>query len=34
MIDDIFNFTFDFPDTFVRPKTPTRKVTGMDKVAG
>jgi hypothetical protein len=34
MIDDIFNFTFDFSDIFVRPKTPTKKVTDVDKLAG
>jgi hypothetical protein len=34
MIGDIFNFTFDFSDIFVRPKTPTKKVTDVDRLAG
>lgn len=34
MIGDIFNFTFDFSEIFVRPKTPSKKVTGMEKLAG
>jgi hypothetical protein len=35
MIGDIFNFIFDFSDDiFVRPKTPTKKATDVDKVAG
>jgi hypothetical protein len=35
MIDEVFNFTFYFSDDiFVRPKTPAKKVTDMDNLAG
>jgi hypothetical protein len=35
MNGDVFNSTFDFSaDIFVRPKTPAKKVTDKDKLAG
>lgn len=34
MMGDIFNFTLDFSEIFVRPKTPIENVTGVDKLAG
>jgi hypothetical protein len=35
MIDEVVKFTFDFSgDIFVRPKTPAKKVTDMNKLTG